>query len=223
MTPVVQTVSSWSGWPDDVRERLRRWNREFLLSFRRGGDFICDGCCREIQAHPNGNAVVRPWRKAHGVLRCEDCMIALARAYETPPSALAHRARDLSERLRDRIETMEKRLGRLRQQLAIDQIYIEALEDLIPRAALEVLRDELRGRYRNSAHGRSVGLPYVAVKRLRDDQARELLRHAFAYPRFLSIGGIKNTVEVRVSREKYEEIRALVYPTAAISEGTDGS
>lgn len=51
-------------------------------------------------------------------------------------------------------------------------------------------------------------------------QLRELVAIALAYPRFLSIGAISNTVEVRMSREVYEAIRAqLAVP--ATSEGTD--
>lgn len=37
-----------------------------------------------------------------------------------------------------------------------------------------------------------------------------LVRRAFAYPRFLSIGSIDNNVEVRMSREVYEQIKAIV-------------
>lgn len=38
----------------------------------------------------------------------------------------------------------------------------------------------------------------------------DLIRKAFAYPRFLSIGAIGNVVEVRISQELYEEIKAII-------------
>lgn len=38
----------------------------------------------------------------------------------------------------------------------------------------------------------------------------DLVRRALAYPRFLSIGALENTVEVRMTRELYEEIRAII-------------
>lgn len=38
----------------------------------------------------------------------------------------------------------------------------------------------------------------------------DLVRRAFAYPRFLSIGAIDNGVEIRMSREVYEEIKVIV-------------
>lgn len=148
---VEQRVSGWQGWPDDVRDRLRAWNKAFLLSFHRGPNFLCSGCARPIKAHPNGDAVVRPWRKAHGVTRCEDCLIALARAYEVPPESLAPRAHKLTDRLRARIDALEKRAARLRVQLELDQIYMDRLEEEIPADRLAAVRDELRGRYRRPA------------------------------------------------------------------------
>lgn len=46
-----------------------------------------------------------------------------------------------------------------------------------------------------------------------------LLRSTVSYPRFLSIGSSDNVVELRIDREKYDEIRALL-GTEAISVGT---
>ena len=37
-----------------------------------------------------------------------------------------------------------------------------------------------------------------------------LVRKAFAYPRFLSIGSENNIVEVRMERETYEQIKAII-------------
>lgn len=46
-----------------------------------------------------------------------------------------------------------------------------------------------------------------------------LLGATVSYPRFLSIGSTDNAVELRIGREKYEEIRAIL-ETEAISLGT---
>jgi hypothetical protein len=53
-----------------------------------------------------------------------------------------------------------------------------------------------------------------AAARLRD--LRAAVTSAFSYPRFLSVGSIDNTVEIRMDREKYEEIRAML-DTKAVS------
>lgn len=149
---VEQHVSDWQGWPDDVRDRLRAWNAAFLLSFRQGPDFHCDGCGRQIKSHPNGNAVLRPRRKAHGVLRCEDCVITLATTCDLPPDERPVPAsRRLEERLRAGIAALEKRAGRLREQRMVDQLYIDRLEQEIPPIRLAALHDELRGRNRRTA------------------------------------------------------------------------
>lgn len=54
----------------------------------------------------------------------------------------------------------------------------------------------------------------------RVERLRSLLRRAFAYPRFLSIGSMNNTVEVRVGCEMYDEIRAAT--GEPVSAGSDG-
>lgn len=156
---IEQTVSDWGDWPDDVRDRLRSWNADFLLSFRRTGDFLCFGCHRAISSHPQGNAVVRPKPKAKGSLFCETCLVALARTYDTPPP---NTERDVSYRgaivraegreqalraLRERDQAVAKRL---RRQLAIDQIFIDELEKLVDPEKLVALRDRLRGVHRRS-------------------------------------------------------------------------
>lgn len=38
----------------------------------------------------------------------------------------------------------------------------------------------------------------------------DLVRRAIAHPRFLSVGSIHNQVEVRMSRELYEEIKTII-------------
>lgn len=147
---VEQRIMDWAGWPDDVRPLLIEWNADFLLSFRRGPDFFCLGCNRGIAAHPNGNAVVRPRRKAHGVLCCEDCLITLARENALPPAWLEPLKPGVrvERHLRDRIDALEKRVGRLRMQLELDQAYMDRLEAEIPADRLAAIRDELRGRNR---------------------------------------------------------------------------
>jgi len=48
-----------------------------------------------------------------------------------------------------------------------------------------------------------------------------LVRRAFLFPRFLSIGSIDNTVEVRMSRELYEQIVAIVGPKTSAPPWSD--
>jgi len=146
---VVQTVQGWGGWPDDVRDRLRGWNTEGLLSFRRGPSFICAECGRDILSHPYGNCVVRPRRKAHGVTMCEDCLVELSRAYVKPPDRLAPRS--IEYRLRKRISLLERALQRKREQTRIDADYIDRLQELVDPAALAELHAELRGKHRRPA------------------------------------------------------------------------
>ncbi len=148
MRIVQQHIANWDGWPADVREKLRQWNRDYLLSFSHHGDFFCEGCAREIKGHPSGNAILRPWTKAHSTPRCEDCVVSIARVFAVPPETLAPRARDVVVRLLRRIRQLENRNGRLRIQLELDQIYMDRLEDEVAPDVLEAVRDELRGKHR---------------------------------------------------------------------------
>lgn len=88
LSHVEQTISDWPGWPSDVQEVLRSWNRRHLLSFVRHGVFICTVCHRSIQSHPNGNAHLRTKAEQMGKPLCEQCLIAAARfaMYDCLPS-----------------------------------------------------------------------------------------------------------------------------------------
>jgi len=150
---VRQRVNDWGDWPDDVRERLRDWNERYLLSFTHGPDFRCQGgCARTIASHPRGNPVVRPSKKKHGAPVCEECLIAFARKFETPPALGRYAAIVKLSRKLARQETMINGLNRhnakLKQQLRIDAIYIDELERLIPPGALAELKASLRGKHR---------------------------------------------------------------------------
>jgi len=48
-----------------------------------------------------------------------------------------------------------------------------------------------------------------------------LVRRALLFPRFLSIGSTDNTVEVRMSRELYEQIAAIVGPKTFVPPWSD--
>lgn len=164
--PVPQIVSDWGGWPADVQSKLRAWNAGFLLSFRQTGTFLCYGCHRAIAPHPYGNALVRPRPKARGSLVCETCLVALARTYETPPPGTERNVATQAERssyrgalakaeerersLRRFLDNERKHSAKLRRQLAIDQIFIDALEALVEPEKLVALRDSLRGQHRRS-------------------------------------------------------------------------
>lgn len=151
--PVQQLVNGWEDWPDDVVVRLRAWNEEYLLAFRIGPDFKCEGGCgRWIAANPGGDAVVRATKKTPGSVVCEDCLIAFARRCTQPPRIGLHGAnhqlrQDLTAQRR-RYEELEERVRRLRDQLKIDDLYVGRLEQLINPAQLQALKDEIRGQYR---------------------------------------------------------------------------
>lgn len=91
-------INSWEGWPDDVRDLLRHWNRQRRLSFRGGSfdwgrigvqprysgagfDFTqavfrCTSCQAPCETHPSGRAELdlRPY--------CDPCLIELAREWQ---------------------------------------------------------------------------------------------------------------------------------------------
>jgi hypothetical protein len=73
------SISTWDGWPDDVREIIRDWNRRCGLSFAGHGVFKCWDCEEFCQAQAGGAAVFRD-REA----LCDDCLIARARAGYKP-------------------------------------------------------------------------------------------------------------------------------------------
>lgn len=76
-------INTWSGWPVDVVETLRKWNRG-RLSFRRTqtgsifepdvATFKCVDCAQFCKAHRHGAA------QLDGDWLCDDCLIARARA-----------------------------------------------------------------------------------------------------------------------------------------------
>lgn len=66
-------ISTWSGWPEDVRDLLHGWNHGAGLTFVRGGIFKCARCEEFCETHEHGRVEVR------GVPYCDDCLIALAR------------------------------------------------------------------------------------------------------------------------------------------------
>lgn len=79
-------INSWEGWPDDVREVLRSWNKKGDLSFRGlwywsalgsgypAHVFKCSGCGEFHIPHKHGKAVYK------GDPYCDPCMIELARS-----------------------------------------------------------------------------------------------------------------------------------------------
>lgn len=70
-------VRSWGGWPDDIRDEVRRWNSARGLSFvyLHQRVFECDDCHRYIDH--DGSTVC----SLKGVLLCDDCLAARARAH----------------------------------------------------------------------------------------------------------------------------------------------
>jgi predicted RNA-binding Zn-ribbon protein involved in translation (DUF1610 family) len=68
-------VRSWGGWPEDVVERLRAWNRNGHLSFvYLSRIFTCPGCGDFIDSRGSTAA-----RFFEGLL-CDDCLVFEARA-----------------------------------------------------------------------------------------------------------------------------------------------
>jgi hypothetical protein len=69
-------ITSWGGWPDDVRETLIDWNSKRDLTFRYLDGrtiFQCEGC---LGWHMPG-ATVAVYK---GEAYCDFCMITIARA-----------------------------------------------------------------------------------------------------------------------------------------------
>lgn len=75
-------ISTWRGWPDDVRDVIWDWNHGGLhghrrisrLTFKRSsGVFKCPDCNAFCRAHAHGAAVL------DGDWLCDDCLIARAR------------------------------------------------------------------------------------------------------------------------------------------------
>lgn len=150
---VEQQVEGWEDWPPDVEDRLREWNANYLLSFRQGPDFKCGGGCgRMIKSHHRGNPVVRPTKKAHGVTVCEDCLVAFARKFDTPPWLDPHAAyQKLKHKFARQTQILEgtkQKNARLKQQVRIGEAYIDRLEAAMPDILVDQIKDELRGKMR---------------------------------------------------------------------------
>jgi hypothetical protein len=74
-------IESWVGWPADVRELLREWNRgtrdrPMKLSFYRRGIFDCADCGVRCEPARSGVAYL------NGSWLCDDCLIDRARRIE---------------------------------------------------------------------------------------------------------------------------------------------
>lgn len=68
-------VKSWEGWPDDVRETLRAWNRSGALSFLWSQRvFQCPECARYVD-----NRGTTACRLGDETV-CDDCIVAKARS-----------------------------------------------------------------------------------------------------------------------------------------------
>jgi len=69
-------INGWNGWPEDVVETLRHWNRGHRgLTFSRAGNvFKCTDCAAFCEVHIHGGAVL------NGDPLCDDCLIGRARA-----------------------------------------------------------------------------------------------------------------------------------------------
>ena len=73
-------IVNWAGWPDDVRDLLRGWNRgskdrPMKLSFYRRGLFDCADCGARCEPASSGVAFL------NGRWLCDDCLISRARAF----------------------------------------------------------------------------------------------------------------------------------------------
>lgn len=149
MTLIEQHISRWPDWPEDVREKLQQWNKDYLLSFVRGPDFTCMRCQREIKAHPNGNAVLRAAKKARGGVYCEECVIVFARKREVPLRRSGDAERE--KRLLVYIAKLEKKAAKMRRQADLERDYVDVLEQEISAKRLSEIKAERSGKYRQSA------------------------------------------------------------------------
>jgi hypothetical protein len=88
-------IVSWGGWPDDVREQIRRWNRTGKLSFLylRPSTFfgqrahLCSECCELFEPQSTVSVFDEkfvqwtglPDRVRRGRIFCDLCLIEKAR------------------------------------------------------------------------------------------------------------------------------------------------
>lgn len=131
------SIVTWDGWPDDVREIVRRWNADGRLRFvYLGMPFACPYCRRRVDSA--GSTACR----LHGLFVCDDCMIERARRYGTrgrPETEL--------ERLRRNVAGHQRRIARYRHNAIQERIYVALLLtrlDCIAERAYDALADERR-------------------------------------------------------------------------------
>ncbi|MDE2100419.1 MAG: hypothetical protein KGL39_24415 [Patescibacteria group bacterium] len=154
MTELVkQKVTGWDDWPADVVDRLHEWNDARLLSFPQGPDYRCEGgCARMIKAHSSGNPRVRSHNKAPGASVCEDCLIAFARKFNTPPRlghyGVVYELQRKAAKYQQQIAALEGHVARLYKQCYLDDVYTAELEAAIDPDKLRTIKNELRGKDR---------------------------------------------------------------------------
>lgn len=109
-------INGWDGWPEDVRDLLRHWNKQRRLSFRGGSFdwgrigvqprysrgrldfsqavFRCFKCQAPCKTHPSGRAELdsRPY--------CDACLIELAREWQAGPVGAGKAFDDLTRILK---------------------------------------------------------------------------------------------------------------------------
>lgn len=119
-------IASWAGWPSDVVEALRTWNKDRRLRFV-GMDtigrippqptFKCPDCERFI--NPSGSTAA----KLDGALVCDDCVILRVRKW-----GLLGRPETELEKCKRWQRNVQKKLARYRHNALSEAEYVKQLQ-----------------------------------------------------------------------------------------------
>jgi predicted RNA-binding Zn-ribbon protein involved in translation (DUF1610 family) len=128
-------ILSWEGWPEDVVEIVRYWNRDKRLRFNYTSlTFKCPDCSRFVNA--KGSTAAR----LDGAYVCDDCVIRRARKY-----GRRGRAETELEKAKRWQRNMSLKLKRYRHNAIQEHAFVLTLKARI--AELEETLAEMREPY----------------------------------------------------------------------------
>lgn len=160
-------IKDWSGWPDDVVEVVRAWNRAHRLRFVYPHEiyealfpsciFRCRGCSRFID--PAGSTACR----LDGEVVCDDCVIDRARRY----GILGRPETELEEAKRWQ-RAAQTKIARYRHNALSERAYVARLREAATRLADEAARACVEPRHFHANEGERQQKLSAAVAGLRN-------------------------------------------------------